>query len=443
MVRQYRLFFLEWLMAKPVGTQDRAYWSALVVDGEHVKMRLMAERQATQTPVHVDWVRFTCFRRNSPTPSAAVLFPPVQPLSPAFTLAEYREKEKELQARSAQNRMPLNDLAADDFAAAAESFELAQSVCKALGPAFSVFQEPKKGMDFYRCRWSIELNGNECGWVGFLAATSSPRQDSQALTLHVNLYGMACTFADTGWRDNIADIVDEYEGTLTRCDLALDYFDGLPGGIESIRQDYRDGLCNVGGRKLKFSMVGDWKNNHDRSIYLGSREAGKVTNAYEKGDQLFGEKFNSDWLRVELRYGNKHRILSSEMLRRPADFFAGASEWHTAMLLKADAIPSPEPVPCIPRLQLETVEAECARNVRWLRNTAAASMAVAYQYLGQSELLSILDSTKLPGRLKKFSQADIKRCMSSAFERLETLFVLKKVEGTNAIYSVESAVSYA
>jgi phage replication initiation protein len=408
-------------MAKPVGTQDRAYWSALVVDGEQVKLRLMAERQATKTPVHVDWVRFTTMRRNSPTPSAFLLFPPRQPLATDFTLSEYWERDKEFTAISTENRMPLNDFAADDFAAAAESFELAQSVANALGKSFSVFQEPKKGMDFYRYRWSIELNGNECGWVGFLASSSSPRQDSQALTLHVNLFGMACTFADHGWRDRIADIVDEYEGTLTRCDLALDYFDGLPGGIESIRQDYRDGLCNVGGRKLKFSMVGDWENNHDRSIYLGSREAGKVTNAYEKGDQLFGEKFNSDWLRVELRYGNKHRVLDSEMLRRPADFFAGASDWHASMLLKADAIATPEPVKCIPRLQLETVEAECARNVRWLHNTAAASMAIAYQYLSESELWSILEAQKLPGRLKKFSLAEIKRCMSSAFSRLTSV----------------------
>jgi phage replication initiation protein len=415
-------------MAKPKGTEDRPYWSTispLVADGEKIKLRLMAERQASAAPVHVDWVRFTVLRRNAPAPSAALLFPPVEPLSPLFTLAEYYKKEAELIARSSQKRMLLNDFAADDFAAGAEALELAESVVKALGKTFSVFPEPRKGMDFYRCRWSIELNGNEVGWVGFLASCGSPRQDSQALTLHVNLYGMACTFADTGWRDRVADIVDDYEGALTRCDLALDFFDGIPGGIESVRQDYREGLCNVGGRKLKFSMVGDWENNHDRSIYLGSREAGKVTNIYEKGDQLYGEKFNSDWLRVELRYGNKHRILSSEMLRRPTDFFAGASDWHTAMLLQADVIPSPEPVPCIPRLQIETVEAESARNVRWLAQTAAPTMAVALQCLGFDELWAILEHQKVPGRLRKFSLDEIKRSMSSAFTRFKESFTVE------------------
>lgn len=410
-------------MAKVVGTQDRAYWSALVVDGEQVKLRLLAERHASQTPVHVDWVRFTALRRNAPTPSVDLLFPSPRPINFGLTLEEFQQNEKDFLLRTAEDRMPLNDFASSGFVAAIQSLDLAQSVCKALGAGFSVFQEPRKGMDFYKYRWSIELNGNECGWVGFMSSASSPRFDSQDLTLHVNLYGMACTFADHGWRDRIADIVDEYDAKLTRCDLALDYFDGLPGGIESIRQDYRDGLCNVAGRKLKFSMVGDWENNHDRSIYLGSREAGKVTNVYEKGDQLFGDKFNSDWLRVELRYGNKHRILSSQMLRRPADFFAGASDWHAAMLRKADAIVKPEPVPRVPRLQIETVEAECARNIRWLRTTAAASMAVAYQYLSESELWAILQAPKLPGRLKKFSLDDIKRSMSSAFSRVNDLTV--------------------
>ena len=62
-------------------------------------------------------------------------------------------------------------------------------------------------------------------------------------------------------------------------------------------------------------MVGDWANGHARSFYIGSKEAGKQTNIYEKGDQLFGVETGSKWLRIELRYGNKLRVLSPEMLR--------------------------------------------------------------------------------------------------------------------------------
>lgn len=428
-------------MAKQKGTQDRPYWSALVVDGQQIKLRLEAERLESNTPAHVDWVRFTVLRRNVDAPSIDMLFPPIRPADCVHACYGLPGNE----FVDVQRRMPIvelavldNELGPQDFAAAAEAFTLADSVVKALGSAFSVFSEPKKGIDFYKFRWSIELNGNEVGWVGFLASGSSPRKASQERTIHVNLHGMACTFADHGWRDKIADICDDLEGSLTRCDLALDFFEGIPGGIESIRQDYRDGLCNVGGRKLKWSIVGDWDNGHDRSVYLGSREAGKITNAYEKGDQLLGEKFNSDWLRVELRYGNKHRVLSTEMLRRPADFFAAASDWHAAMLLKLDCVSaSPEPVPCIPRLPLETVKAECCRSVKWLKQTAAASMAVAFEFLGFEEFLSIVTNQKLPGRLAKFSRDQIQEQMKPAFD-MQALLKLVKCPGTEATYSVES-----
>jgi len=262
----------------------------------------------------------------------------------------------------------LAELPDSDWAASAQAHELASKVAECLGSAFSVDPEPRKGMDFYKFRWSILLHETEVAWVGFLSATDSPSRSRQNCTIHANVMGTACTFADHGWNERLAALVDECDGVLTRADLALDFFDGITGGMESIRADYREGRCNVGGRKLKFSMVGDWENGHDRSVYLGSRQAGKVTNVYEKGDQLYGEKFNSEWIRFELRYGNKLRVLSSDMLRRPDDFFAGASEWHESIMLKAHAVASAEKVLCTPRLQIESVTAECARNVRWLPN---------------------------------------------------------------------------
>lgn len=65
-------------------------------------------------------------------------------------------------------------------------------------------------------------------------------------------------------------------------------------------------------------MIGDWSANPQdgRSFYFGSKEAGKQTNAYEKGHQLFGFEAGSKWLRIELRYGNKLRVLPVDMVRR-------------------------------------------------------------------------------------------------------------------------------
>lgn len=385
--------------------------SVLVLDGSEVKLRLLAERQATKSVVHVDWVRFTTIRRNAPALSEDLLFPKQTVISTSIW---------DEVTRGEQFKKILSGLLDCDFSASAQAYELAAEVAQALGSDFSVSPEVKKGRDFYKFLWSIERNGVECGWVGFLASGDSPRQQSQSATIHCNLYGAACTFAAHGWNDRIADLVDGRDGVLTRCDLALDFFDGLAGGLDGVVADYRAGLCNVGGKRLKSSCIGDWLNGHERSLYIGSKEAGKQTNIYEKGDQLFGVMSASPWLRAELRYGNKLRVLSSDMLRRPADFFAGASDWHASLLLKADAIVSATSVPAEPRLQLETVEAECTRNLRWAFQTAAPTIAAAFQFLGD-EFLELATNQKLPGRLQKFSSAELKRAFSGAFSRVSSV----------------------
>jgi phage replication initiation protein len=409
--------------------------SALVLEGDTVKLRLLAERQETGNAVHVDWVRFTAMLRSAPAPTVDLLFP------------ASRVDSVEWENLQASRLKSQKDFEESDYIATAQALDLASQIAACLGSEFSVDLDIKKGMDFYKNRFSIVLNSVECGWVGFLSSSDSPRQQSQAATIHANIYGTACTFAQNGWRDRLADLIDTHEATLTRADLALDFFDGYQGGIDSCRSDYREGLCNVGGRKLKFNLVGDWENGHDRSIYIGSRESGKITNIYEKGDQLYGEKAGSDWLRFELRYGNKLRVLSTELLRRPDDFFAGASDWHQSVMLKAHAFATAEKVPCVGRLPIETVKAECLRSIRWVKQTAAANLAIAFEYLGESEFLTILSAQKLPGRLAKFSRSDIAAQFTPAFKKL-TDFVLSPVaghqeNGRDYLFTVESRPAFS
>lgn len=391
---------------------SKASKSLLVVDGDTVKLRVLAERQETGNNVHVDWVRFTSILRNAPTPSVDMLFPERWDTIHPENMSRGQRLERVTKI--------LSELPDCDWAASAQAYTMASDCAKALGAQFSVDPEPRKGMDFYKFRWSILLNQTEVAWIGFLSATDSPSRNRQNSTIHANIMGTACTFAEPGWSHRLADLIDECNAVLTRADLALDFFDGYLGGIESVRTDYRDGLCNVGGRKLKFNLVGDWENGHDRSVYLGSREAGKVTNIYEKGDQLYGEKTGSEWLRFELRYGNKLRVLSSDMLRRPDDFFSGASEWHAAVLLKATSTITPESVPCAKRLPIETVQAECARNIRWIAQTAASSMSLFLQMVDGVELWEIAGNAKLPGRLRKFSMSQISECFSAALQKISS-----------------------
>jgi phage replication initiation protein len=379
--------------------------NALVLDGDQIKHRLMAERFATQTPVHVDWLRFTIQRRFVPTPSVENLFP---------IRTDNVWDEKTRAQRLAQLIAQTEDC---DTTAATQAYELAQQVCEHLGPDFTVLSEALKGHDFYRFRWSIQREGTECGWVGYQASSKNARQQAQNNTIHCNLYGAACTFATPGWNTRLADLIDQHEGDITRADLALDFFDGIPGGFESVVNDYKSGACDHYGKRLKCNMVGDWVNGHERSFYLGSKESGKQSNAYEKGDQLYGVEAGSLWHRVELRYGNKLRVLPSDLLRRPADFFAGASDWHASLLLKADQIPQPERVKCNARLQAQTVEAEVTRNLRWAINVAAPTIAAAWTHLGD-DFLKLVTGQKLPGRLQRFKATEL----AAAFGRATTRF---------------------
>lgn len=379
----------------------------LVLEGSEVKLRLEAERTAHKTPVHVDWVRFTCLLRNAPAPSADNLFP--------TTISVWDENY-----RKAQLQKVLRDIPDCEFVPSAQALDLANEICTAMGHDFVVHPDIGKGHDFYKFRWSIHRNGSECGWVGFLSSGDSPRQQSQAQTIHANLYGSACTFAQHGWNERIAAIVDKHDAKLTRADLALDFFDG---GIdlEAIKTDYLAGLMDSGGKRLKCNMVGDWANGAERSFYIGSKEAGKQTNIYEKGDQLFGRDANSPWCRIELRYGNKLRVLSSDMLRRPADFFAGASDWHALQLSRLADQVVPEPVRTTQKLAVQTIEAEVHRAIKWANETAGPSLAMFVKYATESQLFEVLENKKLPARMSKFSISEISAGFARAIKSFTTV----------------------
>lgn len=414
-------------MTRPSGAilNKHAGTCALVLDGDEVKARLMAERIETKAPVHVDWVRFTVLLRRTDvlgveTPSTPDVF------DPSFDVEPWSVREiEQYNERRARLVRYLHDLPDADQAPAAQAFALAQQVASILGADFSVCPDIKKGHDFYKHRYSIERAGTECGWVGFLASGDSPRQRAQSETLHCNLYGSACTFADHGWRDHLATLVDDVQGKLTRVDLALDFFDGLQGGMERVKADYEAGLCDVYGKRPKCNLVGDWCSGKGRSFYVGSKEAGKQTNLYEKGHQLFGLDDQSGWVRAELRYGNKLRFLSTDMLRNPQNYFAGASDWHAALLREAESRAVPVGVPVEKELQAQTITAEVSRNLKWLRDVAGNSLALAFQWLPESDFMELVTGRDMPGRLRRFKRDELQahysaRIVTSRLDALAT-----------------------
>lgn len=389
--------------------------SPLLIDGEKVYLRLQAERKEGKEVTHVDWLRFTCALRDAPLDlDVAFPLPPVHVEQKAC--GDYLESENENDAlwnRAMDARREAEEvLDGSLYSSALMAWCLGRRVVAVLGEGFAQARDLRKGHDFYARRWAIEFEGKEVGWVGFGARSESPRQRAQAMTLHVNLYGHACTFARDGWREAMADLVEEVKGWVTRIDLACDFFDGYAGGLDSVQADYEAGLCDVRGKRPKWNAVGDTVNRQCRSYYIGSKEAGKQTNVYEKGDELFGPGV-SKWVRFELRYGDKCRELPADMLRRPGDFFAGASTWHAGILARLQKEFSPAHVPCDARAEQQTVDAEVARNVNWLRRVAGPSLAAMVKFGTLDDLVHVCEADVLPGRLRGFGVERLK----AAFQR--------------------------
>ena len=380
----------------------------LVLDGDTVKLRLIADRSVSPDPVHVDWVRFTVQRRCAADLSDvdAVWTDDPEPVHASIFDAEYRLW---------LIRRNLREVGSENHTPGMQAADLAREVCECLGSEFLPGGDVLKGHDFYKHRLAILRAGAEVGWVGFGASGDSPRQAAQAGTLHVNLFGAACTFASSGWREKLANLIDKRSAVVTRVDFALDYFDGLPGGMSGIVAEYEAGGMDVYGKRPAYDQVGKWLDSDPscRSFYFGSKQAGKQTNVYEKGDQLYGSEAANPWIRVEVRYGNKIRVLPSDCLRRPGDFFAGSSDWHREKLQAFTQV-NPQKIAIDRRRQAETVDSAVARVVRWAHNTAGPAIAVLAKFMPSESFLSFANCETVPGRLQKFTEGDL----SGSFARL-------------------------
>ena len=94
--------------------------------------------------------------------------------------------------------------------------------------------------------------------------------------------------------------------------------------MERVTQCYRDGGFKTGGCNPKHEMVGPWIDSSQggRTFYVGKGENGKLFRAYENGKK---EGYGSDkWIRLEIQYGKKGRVLEYDMLRFPGQYLAGA-----------------------------------------------------------------------------------------------------------------------
>lgn len=387
-----------------------------VVEGR--KVRFTLEQLETQNPnrVRVDWLRFT-LPVDSLDFHAHFDFSGVDRRSDEFASAcveqgawDAQQCAEELGAlavqvkRAALGNMTLSAMQVCDHAA--------RELVKLLDGKFVVGPAEPSGMDFYAARSPLVLNGATVGYV--LAGGKSVQQAS---TVHVNLFGGACLYVTPRDLQTLATWIDALDGWITRTDLALDVWSGLD--VTEVQAAWHAGQFDVRGKRPGQKEHGSWSSGHSRTFEVGNRGTGKLLRAYEKGDELLGHEANDPWVRLEVEFRASHRVIETDVLRRPADFFAGAYPYCAEFLKRLDLGVSAERIPTHAEVKDKTAEAAVIRVVRWVRNTAAPALAAVWNMGGDMVAHVIEESQhRQTRRLNGFNPADIR----AAFDQVARAF---------------------
>lgn len=371
----------------------------LVVDGGRIKATCERRRVESGSPVIIDWCRFTLRRAQ------VDLWPRRPVVSDSIWDAGWRMNE----FRSQLAQMSADDSARESALALEQAEYVAVQVCQLMGPEFKI-GPVGKGHDFYRYRLPLMVGDEEVGAVHCWSSSESSRHQGQRETINVNLHGHACMYASNGWEKRLQDFGTATQSVLTAVHLALDFFEGIPGGLDEEWEQYRAGGWDYLGKRPKIGDV-NWLQGHSRSLYLGSKKAGKQTNIYEKGHQLYGyeeaTRLGIKWERVELRLGNKLRVLDWDILTSPAEYMAGASPRHAHFVELAGSHVEPERIYCNRPDAVMAVEGEVVRAVKWLRDSAAPILALAFKWMPESHFVDVVEAASKPIRLRKFSDSQL------------------------------------
>jgi phage replication initiation protein len=180
----------------------------------------------------------------------------------------------------------------------------------------TVFCVPRSGWSTTGKGWYGYQHRINLGPFGLLAFGGK----AQRGTYHVELNGHACR-AIQDW--NAARLWGEtYAANVTRVDLAHDDLEGSTVSIAKALSWLADGLFTTNGRPPKAELWDDLGSGRGKTLYVGSRGAGKLLRVYEKGKQL-GDPM-SPWVRAEVELRNKGRVVPWGTVTAAASYFAGA-----------------------------------------------------------------------------------------------------------------------
>lgn len=164
--------------------------------------------------------------------------------------------------------------------------------------------------------WFGYAERHDLGGYGLLAHGG----ESQRGSIHVELNATGCA--------RVADWLKVMEWgitnnvTITRIDLAHDDLNGQTASIATALQWLHAGDFATNGRPPAAQLIDDLGSGKGKTLYVGNRTNGKLCRIYEKGRQL-GDP-SSPWVRVEVEFRNKSRVIPWDTLANPGHYLAGA-----------------------------------------------------------------------------------------------------------------------
>lgn len=139
-------------------------------------------------------------------------------------------------------------------------------------------------------------------------------------TVFVSLSGAAC--ARIARLRDVRTFFEPLGARITRVDVAADDFQSEMVSVSGALDAWREGAFSLQRRPPKASYIDDCGSNAGRTLYVGSRDSGKLCRVYDKGKAL-GDKL-SKWVRAEVEWHAKDRVIPWDILSEPVRYLAGA-----------------------------------------------------------------------------------------------------------------------
>lgn len=226
---------------------------------------------------------------------------------------------------------------------------------------------------------------------GIVLGQAAHGGESQRGTVYLSLNGKGCArVADwslvRAWGEPL-------KAKIKRLDLAHDDFEGRRVSVDGAVAWLLQGLCNTGGREPKSEVAGDWiRRVRGRTLYVGSRENGKLLRVYEKGKQL-GDLANP-WVRAEVEIHGTDRVIPWDALTRPGDYFAGSYPCFRAF--------SATPTRIATTQRAAQIEYEAMQ--RWVQQAAGGALYVMckVEHGDPSAVMAKVIRDKVPKRLRSY-----------------------------------------